>query len=520
MKYLKAFLYRTRKKAFLLSLKRVLLFFFIGGLVLSYYNSPFFVFADTSAPDPYADVVSLFVKYTGPKVTEPTIITKDLLSVTAVFDDNTTFTITDYTITSKVVLSTPGDYTITVSYGGKLASCNITYVDVTSKPLYQITFESNGGSEVIPIQNIKPGTTVSNLETPVRTGYWFRGWYLTETFSKEYDITTKINSDFTLYARWERKQYPTQDIMSAPLYYADGNAEITIDLAEQTYGPHVNLIVDTVNATSVKRAANIISETAPYFSFYLDVDDFTFSENSPLLTTISLPDFYTDKNICVFYTPNQVSISAAMQGDLNSVGEYEFYAYLPGTYIVMVYPETKATATPAPTKKPYIALQKISPLKINAQAFMDIRFYNFEDDTDGISFRWSSSKTSIATVNSNGVITGKKSGTTVITAKSRDGKLSASQTLTVYKQKTLAKKLTLSTKQKTLKKGATYQIKATVSPKNTTNSTLTYTSSKTNIATVSKSGKITAKKAGTCIITVKTKDGTNIKKQLKVIIKK
>ena len=55
----------------------------------------------------------------------------------------------------------------------------------------------------------------------------------------------------------------------------------------------------------------------------------------------------------------------------------------------------------------------------------------------------------------------------------------------------------------TLGKGETITLKAEVSPSNTTNKTVTWTSSNTNVATVS-NGKITAKNNGTATITAKT----------------
>ena len=58
----------------------------------------------------------------------------------------------------------------------------------------------------------------------------------------------------------------------------------------------------------------------------------------------------------------------------------------------------------------------------------------------------------------------------------------------------------------TLGKGETITLKAEVSPSNTTNKTVTWTSSNTNVATVS-NGKITAKNNGTATITAKTSNG-------------
>lgn len=68
----------------------------------------------------------------------------------------------------------------------------------------------------------------------------------------------------------------------------------------------------------------------------------------------------------------------------------------------------------------------------------------------------------------------------------------------------------LSATKKTLKKGKTYQLKTTVSPSNLYTKK-TYKTSNKSIATVSSSGKITAKKKGKAKITVKITDGTKTK---------
>ncbi|MFP7154059.1 Ig-like domain-containing protein [Weissella paramesenteroides] len=58
-----------------------------------------------------------------------------------------------------------------------------------------------------------------------------------------------------------------------------------------------------------------------------------------------------------------------------------------------------------------------------------------------------------------------------------------------------------------LETGATATVKATVAPADATDKAYTFSSADTSIATVDNNGKITAVKAGTVDITVKTHDG-------------
>ncbi len=111
---------------------------------------------------------------------------------------------------------------------------------------------------------------------------------------------------------------------------------------------------------------------------------------------------------------------------------------------------------------------------------------------------WNSSNKKVATVSSKGVVTTKKTGKVTITAKA-DGK-SKKCTITVKKA---PNKITLNAKRKILKKGKTFKIKAKL-PKNTASYKITYKTSNKKVATVSASGKVTAKKKGKATITVTT----------------
>lgn len=79
-------------------------------------------------------------------------------------------------------------------------------------------------------------------------------------------------------------------------------------------------------------------------------------------------------------------------------------------------------------------------------------------------------------------------------------------------------KVKVSTSQKTLGVKETYKIKTTVYPKNAVNQKLTYTSSNKKVATVTTKGKVTAKKKGTAVITIRTHNGKTTK--IKIVVKK
>lgn len=139
---------------------------------------------------------------------------------------------------------------------------------------------------------------------------------------------------------------------------------------------------------------------------------------------------------------------------------------------------------------------------------------------------WKSSNTKYAAVDANGKVKLKKAGigkSVTITATAMDG----SNKKAAYKIKIMkhaVKSIQLSAKAKFVKAGKTLKLKTTVrTTGKSVNKTLKWTSSNTKYATVSKSGKVKAKKAGigkTVTITAASTDGTNKKAKIKLKIKK
>ena len=127
------------------------------------------------------------------------------------------------------------------------------------------------------------------------------------------------------------------------------------------------------------------------------------------------------------------------------------------------------------------------------------------------SYSFSSSKTSVATVSSSGVITAKKTGTATITVKTHNGK-AAKVTVTVKKAPSSVK---LSPARATLGVGETATYRYTLT--SGAAASVTFTSSNEAVATVTDSGAVTAVGEGTATITVKTHNGKKATSTLTVM---
>lgn len=122
---------------------------------------------------------------------------------------------------------------------------------------------------------------------------------------------------------------------------------------------------------------------------------------------------------------------------------------------------------------------------------------------------WTSSNTSVATVNSKGKVTGVGSGKAVIKAKTRDGGLVAKCTVTV-KAKVQVISIKLNGTKGALYTGGTCQLKATVSPANATFPEVKWETSNKKVATVGSTGKVKALSAGTAVITCRSVDSPRV----------
>lgn len=131
---------------------------------------------------------------------------------------------------------------------------------------------------------------------------------------------------------------------------------------------------------------------------------------------------------------------------------------------------------------------------------------------------YTSSDSSIVSVDQNGKITAKKNGTATIKYVTIGTNYNYAQVnVTVGKKVT---KITTGVTDDTVRivKGKTYQVKPVVSPTSATIKTLSYSIADTSVAKVSSKGMITAKKVGTTILTIKATDGTGKYTRLRVVV--
>ena len=326
----------------------------------------------------------------------------------------------------------------------------------SKKEEYIVIFDTNGGSEVNSA-TVYENDTVSKPIDPTREGYKFIGWYYKDEL---FDFNTKITKDMTLTAQW---------------------AEISDELSLNTGSISVLL--------GEQRGIEVIS----------------------------LPEGVTKDNL--IWTSSDPSI-ASVDADGN------IKALKAGTVTITVKTsdgkytaQCSVTVTATEKEVESVTINGVNELTEGESARLTVSFT--PSDATNTKVTWTSSDPSIASVDANGNIKALKTGTVTITVTSSNGK-KATKTIKVNQKtsnKTTSNKVTSNKNtvvketgvtisgQKEVYVGSTIKLTATVTPSNTTNKKVTWTSSNPSIASVDANGNVKGLAAGTVTITVKTANG-------------
>ncbi|MDE6049771.1 MAG: Ig-like domain-containing protein, partial [Paramuribaculum sp.] len=130
------------------------------------------------------------------------------------------------------------------------------------------------------------------------------------------------------------------------------------------------------------------------------------------------------------------------------------------------------------------------------------------DDTDDKTVTWTSYNPAVATVNESGLITAIAPGKATIIATTVNG-LTASCIVTVLKRIIHAESISINLPEAELSEGESVHLTATVSPDDTVERTVTWTSGDGIIATVDETGTVTAISTGETDITATTANGVS-----------
>ncbi len=274
----------------------------------------------------------------------------------------------------------------------------------------------------------------------------------------------------------------------------DGNGKITA----------ISVGTATITAKAGDKTATCAVEVKPVpvtgvtlnseFSFAITADPVT------LTATVS-PANATNKAI-IWMTSNDSVATVDGNGQITPIGI--------GTAIITVITQDggfdaqcTVTVTEYSTPVQSVSLNE-NTLTLNVRESKTLTATILPADATNKLITWSSSDSTIATVDQTGKITAIVAGTAIIMVTTADGGHTAQCTVTVNNVPVTG--VTLNENSLELFVEETKTLTATVAPDNVTNDTVTWSSSNNGIATVA-NGVVTAVGVGTAIITVTTADG-------------
>ena len=388
---------------------------------------------------------------------------KTTLSLTEGNTATLTATVSPSNATNKTVTWTSSDKSIATVENGKVTAVKAGTATITAKAGDKTaTCTVTVAAKVIAVTKVALDKTALSLtEGDTAT--------LTATVSP----TNATNKTVT----WTSsdKSIATVDSNGKVTAVKAGTAKITAKAGDKTATCTVTVAAKVIAVTSVTLNKSSLSLTV--------------GGTSTLSATVN-PSNATDKTVT--WTSSDKSVAT-----VSSSGKVTAVAV--GTATITAKAGSK-TATCTVTVKPIevtsVTLSKSSlSLTVGGTSTLTATV-NPSNATDK-TVTWSSSDTSIATVSSSGKVTAVAVGTATITAKA--GSKTATCTVTVKPIEVTS--VTLDKTTLSLQTGESTTLTATVNPSNATDKTVTWSSSDATIAYIDANGKVTAKRAGSAMIT-------------------
>lgn len=254
----------------------------------------------------------------------------------------------------------------------------------------------------------------------------------------------------------------------------------------------------TVTAQAGEKEAacsvTVVKKVIPVTSITLNKTSLGLSrgQSETLVATVS-PDNATDKTV-TWSSSDTALATVNQQGTVTAIN---------GGVVVITAKSGEISASCAVTitvPVENIALDKTNVTLEIGKSTTLTAIISPNDATDK-SVSWSSSESTVASVDANGVVTAKAEGSAVITAK--NGNKSASCSVTVLKEVVEVTSISLDETSLDMVKGESARLTASVQPEDATDKNVSWSSSDATIASVDNGGNVKALKGGRVTISAK-----------------
>lgn len=352
----------------------------------------------------------MFVNYYGGTVIVGNAPKREDFYVSILYTDNSIEEITGYEITPSIIQK-EGSNTVVISYGELSKEVKIYGI---SKTVISITAEYVGLPVVVgkPVdtKDIKVTATFNDGSKDTVTNFTLSG-------SMIYEIGDNIIGVFCGGAM----TYINVRGVEAEIIDYDNGAEGFVRNGDDyswikiAVGKKVKPELVTINKLDnelVKKAMNRIVKTDKYITFEVSLEDPELDNYLPMTMKVTVPKGYDKENFAVFYTPNNKTIMAEMNGEFLKDGSYEFKMFQPGTYII-------ADCTPLILVKTLALEEEELTLKVGRSYSLEPVILPHEATNKEVEY--SSTRPQIVSVDEYGTLTALAKGTAIIRVEAKDG---------------------------------------------------------------------------------------------------
>ena len=405
----------------------------------------------TIAKGTYGDLV--FTAVWNEIIVDPEFAYFDEITLSLLAGETRTLTVNVYpdNATDKTIAWTSADESIaTVNANGVVTGISEGVTTITATPVkgdsdsctvtvtqLVASFDSRGGSEVEPQYPLYKAALVEP-EAPERHGYEFIGWYLGE---ERYDFNQPVETNLEIHAEWKPLEYVITYVLDGGT--AENRTVYTIETETFTLTSPVKegykfLGWTGSNGDTPETEVTIVQGTTGELSYTANW------EREPAyvqlsLTDISLSEGETKQLIATVMPTDAVNKAVTWTSSDEAVATVDdsglVTAVSEGTAVITV--ETvngKTDRCTVTVIKPVIPVKviRVNPtaLSLKAGKTGTLTATVLPNNATDKTVTWASSNTNVATVDSNGLVTGVAEGTATITAAAGDCTATCTVTVT------------------------------------------------------------------------------------------
>lgn len=123
---------------------------------------------------------------------------------------------------------------------------------------FTVTFNTNGGTS-ISSQTVVSGNTITNVTT-TKSNCTFKGWFTDSGLTKEFNVSTPITSDLTLYAKWEENSSSIEPTTGSTVYTFNNFSAAT--LSSNTTVGDLTVTIKSGKTTKIETTSCTIENTS------------------------------------------------------------------------------------------------------------------------------------------------------------------------------------------------------------------------------------------------------------------